>query len=398
MAIKSRQHLKICQRSYATMLTPETQRKLCLFHRRWCFQASGCLKQYDDHGPRGAQKPIIAYAPLRHSRIYTGDRATGSFNHTAQVAKFKGQFFCSWSNGLRDEAAAGQRILISSSANMTEWTEAVCIIGDRNSNAAHFSHGLMATEDTLYQIGLSHDKVVETHEYSMNRVVPVNARNTVYASPDGKVWKEVFSLPCRILEAPRLTASGRLMCAAATEAGTPAILRWPHQNLLEKPECVPIAEPAGARFRYAEASWYQTDTGTIIAFWRDEGESCRLWMNTSEDGGATFSAPVITDIPDSMSRLYAGRLRNGRFYLVSNAFPELLNRRYLTLLMSDDGYCFNKVYLLRDDPTSQRCIGLLKADGYQYPCCIEEEDRLVVAYSINKEDIECAVVDIPRLN
>ena len=32
-------------------------------------------------------------------------------------------------------------------------------------------------------------------------------------------------------------------------------------------------------------------------------------------------------------------------------------------------------------------------NGYQYPCCLVDGDNLVVGYSVNKEDIECGIVD-----
>ena len=83
-------------------------------------------------------------------------------------------------------------------------------------------------------------------------------------------------------------------------------------------------------------------------------------------------------------------------YLVNNAFPTLLNRRHLMMLLSDDGYKFNKAYVLLDDPTGMRMVGLLKEDGYMYPCCLPTDGRLLVAYSVNKEDIECGIVDVSR--
>jgi hypothetical protein len=98
-----------------------------------------------------------------------------------------------------------------------------------------------------------------------------------------------------------------------------------------------------------------------------------------------------------MSRVHAGRLADGRHYLCNNAFPTLLDRRHLMLLLSTDGLTFDKAYVLVDDPTSQRLKGMLKADGYQYPCCLPEDDRLLVAYSVNKEDIECGVVAVGRI-
>ena len=116
-----------------------------------------------------------------------------------------------------------------------------------------------------------------------------------------------------------------------------------------------------------------------------------------QDGGCLLRyddrGPRGEDLPDSMTRLSAGRLSDGRHYLCNNAFPTLLNRRYLMLLLSDDGYLFDDVHMPADDPTAQRLAGLLKVDGFQYPCCLPDGDRLLVGYSVNKEDIECASVD-----
>ena len=63
-----------------------------------------------------------------------------------------------------------------------------------------------------------------------------------------------------------------------------------------------------------------------MIFWRDESQSGRVWVNHSSDGGRTFSDPMISDIPDAMSRNYAGRLPDGRYYLCSNANATLHNR------------------------------------------------------------------------
>ena len=132
-----------------------------------------------------------------------------------------------------------------------------------------------------------------------------------------------------IFEAPRLTAEGRLLCVTTTRNEGPAILLWPGDDLLAQPEYIQVPEPDGASFPYGESTWYQLDSGRIMVFWRDEGASCRVYVNHSDDGGRTWSTPVLSDIPDSMSRLYAGRLSDGRYYLVNNAIATLLDRRPL---------------------------------------------------------------------
>ena len=58
---------------------------------------------------------------------------------------------------------------------------------------------------------------------------------------------------------------------------------------------------------------------------------------------------------------------------------------------------FNRMFSLLEEPTKQQAIGLLKTNGYQYPVAIEDDGRLIIAYSV-KEDIECGVVPLKVLS
>ena len=392
--------VEVASRGFVRMLAEETSARLKRFHMQHSLQEGGCLLRYDDNGPRGENPPIIPYAPFTRSRVCTGTRETGSYNHHSQIARFKGKYFFGWSNGLVDEDAAGQRIVLSSSDDAVHWSEPICVAGDRNDAVvSHNCLAMRATKDRLYIVGMKQETIKDASVPGMRRIDPESQELTVYASTDGRGWEKVFTFPeglKAIFEGPRATAEGNLICVAALKEGA-AILRWPGEDLCEAPQVISVPQPFGAAFPYGEGSWYQTDDGTIVVFWRDEGQSCRLWVSYSTDGGKTFTEPMVSDIPDSTSRNYAGRLADGRYYLCNNAFPTLLNRMHLMLMLSNDGYKFDSVYILVDDPTAQRLKGLLKADGYQYPCCLPEEGRLLVGYSVNKEDIECGAVDVTRV-
>ena len=127
------------------------------------------------------------------------------------------------------------------------------------------------------------------------------------------------------------------------------------------------------------------------------------WVGThahvvrSTDDGKTWGPMFMTDFPDSMSRVYAGRLPDGRFYLIGNSFPKLLDRMHLMISISEDGAKFSKMYTLVDHPTAQRVKGTLKVHGHAYPCGLVDGDRLLVGYSVNKEDIECGIVELADL-
>jgi len=71
----------------------------------------------------------------------------------------------------------------------------------------------------------------------------------------------------------------------------------------------------------------------------------------------------------------------------------LLNRIPLMISVSDDGYKFDRQYFLLDEPTQIAFPGALKAHGYQYPCTLVEEGRLIVTYSVNMDHMELLVVD-----
>jgi hypothetical protein len=50
------------------------------------------------------------------------------------------------------------------------------------------------------------------------------------------------------------------------------------------------------------------------------------------------------------------------------------------------------MYTVRQDPPPRRCHGYNKDLGFAYPNALVEPGRLVMAYSVNKEDIEVAVL------
>lgn len=128
-------------------------------------------------------------------------------------------------------------------------------------------------------------------------------------------------------------------------------------------------------------------------FHRNETDEMRLRVSVSQDGGRSWTPPMLSNIPDSKSRVSAGRLADGRFFLINNAIADLLNRVPLMISISSDGVKFERQYFLINETTAIAFPGALKAHGHQYPCALVEQDRLIVAYSVNKEHMELLTVD-----
>ena len=402
---KRAEGLEIASRPYVTMLGPEAADQLRKFHTLECLQERGCILRYTDQGLRARVPPIVPYAPFERSRVYTASREAGSWNIDSQLAALDGRYYYGFTNGRLDEDTEGQQVRISHSADGREWSAPASVIGgEEDTRDSYKCVGLTALNGSLYMLIRWARRVRDPDSTAVGGGYYAdwhNARTYVYASRDGSTWSREAELPERVAatyESPRLTSEGRLLGVASIDRRSgPAILLWPGSDLLQTPEILPLPQPFGAKLDGGESSWYQTEDGTIVIFWRDESQSGRVWVNHSTDGGRTFSDPMISDIPDAMSRNYAGRLTDGRYYLCNNANATLHNRMHLTLLIGEDGYRFDSVYILVDDPTDQRILGLLKLPGYMYPCCLEEPGRLLVGYSVNKEDIELGTVDVTAI-
>jgi hypothetical protein len=132
---------------------------------------------------------------------------------------------------------------------------------------------------------------------------------------------------------------------------------------------------------------------------RDQASSFRKLASVSLDGGVSWSKPQLTNIPDSRSKQSAGNLPNGTAYLVGN--PSGNRLRYpLALLLSRDGWVFDRAYLLRagdEDLPPVRSAGRYKRKGFSYPKSVAWNGYLYVIYATNKEDIETTRVPLNSL-
>jgi len=383
-----------------SVLTPEVKAQIDRLRMRYALWEGKCLLGHDDYGPWG-QWDLIPHVPMQRSRIYTGTPHTGSYNHHAQLTKFQGKYHFAFSNGIADEEEAGQRTMLSTSEDGIHWSEAQCIVpADVDAGMWRNTIGLYSDDSQLVAwTDTKWDKVRST-EPGMSSCGPATkSRLDAYVSSDGENWEPREDLGDDVVffEAPRPTQDGTVLTGGSAQGGAVA-LRWDADDPASPPEILPLGKSeSGGSFPYGEATWYQTDDGRIWMYWRDEAASLRLYLSLSEDDGNTWTPPTITDFPDSVSRVYAGRLSDGRFYLIGNAYPKLLDRMHLMIAISEDGAKFSKIYTLLDDPTAQRVRGTLKLDGYQYPCGLVDGDKLLIGYSINKEDIECGIVNISDL-
>lgn len=160
------------------------------------------------------------------------------------------------------------------------------------------------------------------------------------------------------------------------------------------------SEDRGAQSRELEPSQYVTADGTIVMLFRDQQSSFRKLVSISTDNGASWTKPIVSNIPDARTKQCAGNLPDGTAYMV--ACPVPAKRRWpLVLLLSADGHTFSQAFLLRsgadNDLPPRHYDGKAKTSGYSYPKAFVHNGALYVGYSVNKETVELTRIPLSSL-
>jgi hypothetical protein len=341
--------------------------------------------------------------PVERATIYRGQEGTWAYSHHIAIAKFGKRYVASWSNGIQNEDHLGQEVHYAWSHDARTWSDPQVVVSTSiESGFVRNNAGLYADGERLYcYVGLAKDAQGQRDSPHMHHFKNRHIQLDVYETTDLEHWTahERICDDVYLFEGPRLTQSGRLMVCGFDWPGDhhAMVLVWDAAQPAAKPRVVhlPISESGVVP---EQGSWFQTDDGRIWMYQRDSTTSCRLGLSWSDDDGETWSEMYRTNFQNTYSRTYAGRLSDGRFFIVGNNHEMFLERRHLHLALSDDGRCFNRQYTLVTGDTTRRVEGNNKEDGYHYPSCCIDGDRLLVIYSVNKEDIEVASVDMSKVD
>ena len=399
----------IYERKMIDVLTPELKHLIHDYFNLHQYAPAGVTSECEYRG-----FGVIPLNEMARHSVFKTSTELGTYNHHSSLVKWKGEYWFGWDNCMVNEEWPGQRTFISHSPDGVSWSERILVAdGDEERGMLRNLGGLYSYGDTLYAFiqekwDLAH---ATAPGMSVHDNTKVSIRNDIWASRDGVAWdlvKENYADVRWMFEKPRLTSEGRLMAPMTGHNGEPGVLLWPG--------CDPLAEPKVIRqlwlgkeypdyfeghdegiFCYGEATWYTDDDNRIWMYLRDESAATYLGLSLSEDGGESWTEVMRSNFPDSGSRVFAGRLSDGRYFLVGNSTRVHMDRNFFAISLSDDGAKFVKMYQLVSKPASQRFQGHLKCHGYQYPSCLVDGDRLLIGYSVNKEDIECGIVDTKQL-
>jgi hypothetical protein len=394
--------MKVIERKTISVLSPELAGRMQKFVERVAAINSGYAILTDWHPvipPGWGEHPRV---PFARARVYSGEAATFAYSHHQTICRYGDRYVVSWSNGLLHEDYPGQEVHYAWSHDGLNWSlPRVLVHTPVESRQVRNNAGLLAWNDRLYCfVGVATDFGRESAAPGMVSLVEPKMSLDVYETTDLETWSHHPAVDDAVylFEAPRPTRDGKLLCAgfALKDRTQGLVLLWDAgMPPTSKPRVVRV--PRSPHVEPEQGTWYQTDDGTIYLLWRDGTWSGTLALSISRDGGETWTAPERTDMQNTFSRAYAGRLTDGRYYVVGNNYNILLDRRHLLIALSDDGQTFDRMLTLVDGPTTRRINGRHKEDGYHYPNCLAFEDHLLVTYSVNKEDIEVGMVKIGDL-
>jgi len=386
------------------VLSPELAAKTEQFRLKIAVQGAGFPVLTDWHPIVPAGWGEFPSVPFERAVIYRGDAGAWAYSHHQGITKFGDKYVASWSNGFLHEDYVGQEAHCAWSTDGVHWSVPQVIVHTPpDSGLVRNNAGLCAAGGKLFNY------VCMANDFGRDATPPgtfslasdQRIRLDCYSTTDLVNWEAHENLCDNVylFEGPRQTLGGRYMCCGSDIIDQHAVvLIWDDPARLSEPAHVVRIPPSPEGILPEQGTWFQTDDGRIWMYQRDSSISCRLGLTWSDDEGETWSDIMRTDFRNTYSRAFAGRLPDGRLYIVGNNYDVMLDRRHLLIALSDDGRRFDRQYTLVEGNTTRRVDGRHKEDGFHYPNCYADGNKLFVIYSVNKEDIEVGMVDMSKVD
>jgi len=203
-------------------------------------------KLFDTSDDKSLGLPLL---DTERTVVYHATDQNWKFCHTPNLMVYNDQIYLMWSNGLRDEDSAGQRILFSVSKNGIDWSVPEVLLSPSmisdDPNMALMSAGWNVAEGVL----TAYATLAPEGEFAQMNVPQLWALD----SHDGKNWGEPYKVVRGLfLEGPKKTGSGWVLLGQGNER-TPLFLysgeertphRWQTAHISNGPEAQGWREPS----------------------------------------------------------------------------------------------------------------------------------------------------------
>ncbi|MAT11937.1 MAG: hypothetical protein CMM02_13130 [Rhodopirellula sp.] len=340
--------------------------------------------------------PAVNKLPSRLDYVYRAREGKYKFCHHPCLIEFKGLLYCAWSNGEIGEDEPGQRLVISSSGDARNWTEARTLLAEQQVKT-YEKCVFVASGFLVWQ-----EKLVAFYTITPGKNFHEDTALYFSESSDGKVWSDPHRItsgfyinPPVVLSNRRLMMGGEYVSERERKQMRSKLIYHDGGSLATGWTVTKIDEGDLTRIGYAEPNFIQREHDVLGLFRNYTG---RLLVSRSTDLGQNWSALMDSGIPDSTARFATGNLPGGQRYLIGNSLHKKFDRRALIVSVSSNGgKSFENCWILRDEPANKRFEGQHKMDGWQYPHGYVWKELLLVVHSVNKEDVAISAVKLEDL-
>lgn len=314
----------------------------------------------------------------------------GVINPAGETLKFQlhnylihhaGRFWCLWSQGPPVEDEPTQHIRFATSDDGLKWSESKVLVEPDDAEHGCIARGLWIRDGELLAL-VAHFK--GKGAFGVNKELELRAFVWDEASQSWKRKGKLFDNAINNFP-PHPLPTGEWMMTRRDSRFNVSVLIGGRKSFDDWKSFSVVERSAVKGFSPDEPIWWPQPDGSLTALFRDNGGSNRLFHATSADNGRTWSKPVMTNFPNSTSKIFSLLTSNGIRVLISNANPNV-GRRELYLSMSKDGATFTRMARL-EIPSS-------KPATLQYPHAIEHDGRLLIAFSRNKAQTEVIAVSL----
>ena len=358
-----------------------------------------------------AARPDLGLRPAPGTQTFTvfaPTEADQRFNNGVVLMPFKGRLHAMWQTSAKDEDGADTHVVHSVSDDGETWSAPVVLEPAGQDGRMHSSGGWMTDGETLvayvnvwpdgFQSGAGGYAEYRTSTDGVAWSAPQRVMGADGAPVEGVIEQDPHAYDGRVHTAFHMRP-GMIARPWFTDdpLGRTGWRPGAYQNL-PRDISGAAAEHEKRLSREIEPSLFRRVDGCLVMVFRDEELSFRQIATESCDRGESWSAPVLTDMPDSRAKQSAGNLPGGTAYLV-NAPNRDRPRIPLAVTLSDDGRTFDRSFLLRGQGDLQplRFEGQYKRPGYHYPKSVVWNGHLYVAYAANKEDVQVTRVPLDAL-
>ena len=342
--------------------------------------------------------------------LISGFEKQWAFKHHPALGYFKGRLYAAHTRGYEGEDHPGQHMVVSYSDDFFHWSEPKIIGPSVKGTAGEtvvFPVGMFVSGDRLYMQYYIRDFAAECFDANGRFNTKSSWKGEDYCyltwTDDGENWSEPQNIPHGYILGQGLRksfVSGKWLSAWGAQFFSssdqyPDIFNF-NENHLSNEQRADAKQRNGGK-SLTESSWYETADGVCHILIRSD--TGYLWHFQTDDDGKTLSDPYPTRFHSTNSQL--NFIQTSTDFIIGVGEPYNPSRPWdaypLQLWISEDGYNFNKSFILQDDKYQMQQPGYSKGCYYAYPSLVIEGDYLYILYSKMKEVIEITRVKLSDL-